>query len=217
MNEFVIPAWAKDVGVEHVENITALLPVYTQYENLPNDVKEYFLAEEEKKSCMKLRSFIDCPTFEFSLKSNEGACSIMYFIIGGEDFSIIANIENVIRPLLNQIAHFNVVQWAYEFHVNNEARKKCPVTCHLIDNYGNMDYGRVNIIQFPKVYRGVHLIYTDINDLYDDIPTELISKVLKIVENIANEVISAGTLTSTQLRYVKDAIRAIRMFYFFNR
>lgn len=216
MNKDTVPAWVQDIGVGPIENITTFLPVYTSFDNLPNDVKDYFLTNRTKKSCMKLRNFIEYPTLEFTLKANNNSCSIVYFQIVGENFFIFANIESVVRPLLNQIAHFNAVRWEYEFHVNNEARKKCPVICHLIDNYGNDDLGKVNIVQFPKVYRGIHLFYNDLLDLYDDIPTELIHKMLKITERIANEVISTGTLTSTQLRYVTDAIKALRMIYLLN-
>lgn len=212
MTNLVMPSWAKEVGIGPIVAIESFLPIYIPTSSLPDDIRSYFFSNPEKKVVYKLRSFADMPMLEFAARINPDLYAVAY-MVPGEIFHIFLNIEEIIRPMLDQIAHFNWVEWKYEFHIPAEARQKCPLLCKLIRNMDKDLLGVPALFQFAGNKRGMHLVYSDLIEFYDSLHEAyvVIRKLFKICDQLGNEIIAAGMLDITANRKIYDFLRAIRL------
>lgn len=213
MTSQVMPSWAKELGLGPIVTIKSFLPIYIPKSSLPDDIRSYFSSNPGKEAVYKTRSFADMPMLEFATRINPDLYAVAYMAPLGEIFHIFLNIEEIIRPMLDQIAHFNLAEWKYEFHIPAEARQKCPLLCKLISNMDKDLLGVPTLFQFAGITRGMQLVYSDLADFYDSLHEAyvVIRRLFNICDKLGNEIVTAGMLDITANRKVRDLLRVIRL------
>lgn len=208
-----LPKWFDDIDPDKMIEIKSLLPFAVSYDKLMKDVRDWFVVFPDKDVCINLRQFLEYPVLEFVKKNDEDIYTVSYIVFLGDYFRLVLNVENIVAPMMNQLARFSPTKWCYELRrIPAEARRKCPVLCGLLDKMNTMNYGDYSLFHFERMYRGMHLVYSDITDLYSSVNEMMpyITKLLKISDILAQEVLGAGKLDATKEREIKDAIRIIR-------
>lgn len=219
-DELYAKIFSKDINSLKTIEDANLLPIHCSFYQLSFDAQSFFKNNSSKKATYNIYNFADNYLHELIFKCDDNNFIITYILFLGQNFMIFGNIQDLIKPMLEQIGTINLDpdNWRYKLKNSPELKSKCPQFSKLISAYkklfkkdGDFQLGRYTLFSFPG-NSTIYLCYNDIIDIYDtfaEIRAEA-KRLIALSDKIATEISSAGILDSTKAKKIKNLCGFLR-------
>lgn len=217
-DELYEKVFSKDIDCLKKVEVSSLLPIRSNFNQLPPDIQEFFI-KNNKKTTYKIRNFANDYLCELVYKGEGDTYLVAYILFLGQNFMVFGAVHELIQPIIEQIGTLNKDPdvWRFELKQSKELKTKCPKFSHLITNYrktfagGDFQYNTYSLFSFPLNYK-LFICYNDIIDVYDSFAEirKRVRKLISLSDKISEEVLLAGVLDGTRAKKMKDYYRFFR-------